>query len=68
MLALHHCEGLSYREIIERMKPYIAINGYNLSTHFSRHLTEQDIVEAEESHARWQRFKAKCLAQEVATS
>jgi len=65
ILYLHHCERVSYREIIERMKPHIAINEYNLSTHFSRHVEQKDIIEAEESNARWEKFKAKCLAQEA---
>jgi len=62
VLSLHHCEKLSYREIIERMRPYIAINEYNLSTHFSRHVEQKDIIEAEESNARWERFKTERLA------
>jgi hypothetical protein len=50
------------------MKPYIRINSYNLNCHFQRHVEESDIIEAEESNARWEQFKAKCLAQEAAAS
>jgi hypothetical protein len=47
------------------MQPYIAINEYNLSTHFSRHVEQKDIVEAEESKARWERFITERLAREA---
>lgn len=65
VLYLHHCERLSYREITERMKPYLEINEYNISVHRHRHVQEVDIIEAEESKARWEKYKAKLMAEKV---
>jgi hypothetical protein len=63
ILSLHQCEKLGYREIIERMLPHIELNEYNISVHLHRHCEQKDIIEAEESQARFEKYKAKCLAE-----
>jgi hypothetical protein len=59
ILFLHHCEGFSYKQIIERYRRQLDINEYNLSTHFNRHVEQSDIDEVEQTKLRWQKLDAE---------
>jgi hypothetical protein len=66
ILYLHLCEGYSYKRIIEAYGRFIPnLNLYNISNHLNFHISEKDIKEAEESKARWEKYKAKYLAREA---
>jgi hypothetical protein len=62
LLYLHHYEGLSYKQLIERYKHVLDINEYNLSTHFNRHVQQKDIDEVEETERRWKQAEAELSA------
>lgn len=62
VLLLHHCEGFTYKQIIDRYKHELGINEYNLSTHFNRHVEQSDIDEVEETKRRWQKLDAELSA------
>lgn len=51
LLYLHHCEHLSYRELIARYAHQLRINEYNLSSHFQRHVEQSDIEHVEKLKA-----------------
>lgn len=54
LLYLHHCEHLSYRELIANYKHHLSINEYNLSCHFQRHVEQLDIEHVEKLKAAQQ--------------
>lgn len=47
LLYLHHCEHLSYKQLIDRYKRHLNINEFNLSCHFQRHVEQSDIEHVE---------------------
>ena len=57
ILYLHHCENYSYKQLIDRYKPVIDINEYNLNCHFHRHVEQSDICEVEQTKLRWEKMK-----------
>jgi len=59
ILFLHHCEGFTYKQIIERYRRQLDINEYNLSCHIQRHVEQSDIDEVEETKRRWAKMDAE---------
>lgn len=53
LLYLRQCEGLNYKQLIERYKHVLDINVYNLSCHFQRHVAQSDIDEVEQLKLQW---------------
>lgn len=51
LLYLHHCERLSYKQLIEKYKHRLSLNQYNLSCHFQRHVEQSDIENVEKLKA-----------------
>lgn len=54
LLYLHHCEHLSYKQLIDRYKRVLDINLYNLSCHLQRHVQQSDIEHVEKLKAQQQ--------------
>ena len=61
---MNHCNHISYTELIERYEKYIPrLNLYNISTHFNRHVEQDDILEVEAFKARFVKEKQEALAE-----